>query len=159
VPSHPSLAATSRLNPGGTRCHEQKQSKQLASHLQQAFETTAFPISFTPRDIPFPSASRAGHRHLPVILRDGTHSLAPPPSALPEPHDISLRLHHAPPPPPLHPPTRLVVRLPSAHLPHLVSPTHISQHTLHSHHNVGSRSKVTCQQRQELGARRPWWLH
>lgn len=82
--------------------------------------------------------------------------LATPPSALPEPHSISLRLHHCTSPTTTTtPPTRLVVRLPSAVLTPGLSDSHSTTTT---HHNVGNRSEGTCQQRQELGARCPRWL-
>lgn len=147
---------TLRVKPG--RCHEQRQSTSFSFAASRHARNNATPISPTTRGISFFSASICWAFPSSSSSRDGIFSLAAPPSALPEPHSISLRLHHCTSPTTITttPPTRPVVHLPSCVPP---TPGLSDSHTQQpSHHNVGDRSQGACQQRQELGARCPRWL-
>lgn len=93
--------SSGRVKFGGLACHERADTAAgwrafsfAASSQPTPSQQPQSPISSTTRRIPFLPASLAGHLHHSPLHATGIFPLATPPSALPEPLSISLRLHH-----------------------------------------------------------------
>lgn len=138
-------------------CHEQSRAEQARSWL--LFAAPPKQLRNPPSPTPHEASPISRPHYLGItatqLFTRRCSPLATPPSALPEPHSISLRLHHctSPTTTPTHAPGS-----PSTIRRSYTWSLRLTHTTTTTHHNVGNRSESTCQQRQELGARCPRWL-
>jgi len=92
-------------------CHERADtassslicSQPASQPASTTFATLAIPHLSPHEAFRFFQHSPAGHLHQPLRHATGSFPIAHPPSALPEPHSISLRLHHCTSPTTHHP--------------------------------------------------------